>query len=128
MFAPIFSVYLFSHLMYFIYLDEFFSYTFVLIYDNRVSVSNFLEGSVNATTNNAKNAVSDFWSGQSGLMLTSDGRVDALHPFNHQRLSILFSSYSQASESPPAFCVNPWYVIFFVLLLAMHDKVNLLIE
>ncbi|XP_037795533.1 1-phosphatidylinositol 3-phosphate 5-kinase-like isoform X2 [Penaeus monodon] len=65
-------------------------------------------GSVNATTNNAKNAVSDFWSGQSGLMLTSDGRVDALHPFNHQRLSILFSSYSQASESPPAFCVNPW--------------------
>ncbi|XP_047499600.1 1-phosphatidylinositol 3-phosphate 5-kinase-like isoform X3 [Penaeus chinensis] len=65
-------------------------------------------GSVNTTTNNAKNTVSDFWSGQSGLMLTSDGRVDALHPFNHQRLSILFSSYSQASESPPAFCVNPW--------------------
>ncbi|XP_069975794.1 1-phosphatidylinositol 3-phosphate 5-kinase isoform X2 [Penaeus vannamei] len=65
-------------------------------------------GSVNTTTNNAKNTVNDFWSGQSGLMLTSDGRVDALHPFNHQRLSILFSSYSQASESPPAFCVNPW--------------------
>ncbi|XP_063596090.1 1-phosphatidylinositol 3-phosphate 5-kinase-like isoform X3 [Penaeus indicus] len=65
-------------------------------------------GSVNTATNNAKNTVSDFWSGQSGLMLTSDGRVDALHPFNHQRLSILFSSYSQASESPPAFCVNPW--------------------
>ncbi|XP_042870026.1 1-phosphatidylinositol 3-phosphate 5-kinase-like isoform X2 [Penaeus japonicus] len=65
-------------------------------------------GSVNTTTNNTKNTINDFWSGQSGLMLTSDGRVDALHPFNHQRLSILFSSYSQASESPPAFCVNPW--------------------
>ncbi|KAG0730325.1 1-phosphatidylinositol 3-phosphate 5-kinase [Chionoecetes opilio] len=50
------------------------------------------------------------WSGQSALMLTTNGRVDALHPFNHQRLSLLFSSYSQSSESgsPPAFCVNPW--------------------
>lgn len=50
------------------------------------------------------------WSGQSALMLTANGRVDALHPFNHQRLSLLFSSYSQLPESgsPPAFCVNPW--------------------
>ncbi|XP_042212733.1 1-phosphatidylinositol 3-phosphate 5-kinase-like isoform X2 [Homarus americanus] len=58
--------------------------------------------------NNNKQAANNLWSGQSGLMLTSDGRVDALHPFNHQRLSLLFSSYSQSSESPPAFCVNPW--------------------
>ncbi|XP_071531520.1 1-phosphatidylinositol 3-phosphate 5-kinase isoform X2 [Panulirus ornatus] len=56
----------------------------------------------------SKQNINNFWSGQSGLMLTFDGRVDALHPFNHQRLSVLFSSYSQSSESPPAFCVNPW--------------------
>ncbi|XP_069947039.1 1-phosphatidylinositol 3-phosphate 5-kinase isoform X3 [Cherax quadricarinatus] len=65
--------------------------------------------SINASNhNNNKQNINNFWSGQSGLMLTSDGRVDALHPFNHQRLSLLFSSYSQSLESPPAFCVNPW--------------------
>lgn len=99
----------------------------MLMFHNRRKYFPFFKGSVNTTTNNAKNTVNDFWSGQSGLMLTSDGRVDALHPFNHQRLSILFSSYSQASESPPAFCVNPWYVIFLILL-AVNDEMIVLIK
>ncbi|XP_076042433.1 1-phosphatidylinositol 3-phosphate 5-kinase fab1 isoform X3 [Oratosquilla oratoria] len=47
-------------------------------------------------------------SNTAGLILLRDGNVDALHPFNHQHLSILFSSYSQAPQSPPHFCVNPW--------------------
>nr|XP_045605242.1 1-phosphatidylinositol 3-phosphate 5-kinase-like isoform X2 [Procambarus clarkii] len=73
--------------------------------DGSGSTSNMVTTNNN---NNNKQNMSNFWNGQSGLMLTSDGRVDALHPFNHQRLSLLFSSYSQSSESPPAFCVNPW--------------------
>ncbi|XP_050725052.1 1-phosphatidylinositol 3-phosphate 5-kinase-like isoform X2 [Eriocheir sinensis] len=50
------------------------------------------------------------WSGQSCMMLTASGRVDALHPFNHQRLSLLFSSFAPSTESgtTPVFCVNPW--------------------
>ncbi|XP_063879868.1 1-phosphatidylinositol 3-phosphate 5-kinase-like isoform X3 [Scylla paramamosain] len=62
------------------------------------------------SSNVSKANSNSLWSGQSALMLTANGRVDALHPFNHQRLSLLFSSYSQLPESgsPPAFCVNPW--------------------
>lgn len=34
--------------------------------------------------------------------------VDALNPINHQRLAVLFCSFSQKSRNAPAFCVNPW--------------------
>jgi 1-phosphatidylinositol-3-phosphate 5-kinase len=33
---------------------------------------------------------------------------DALDPANHQRLAVLFCSYSHESNNAPAFCVNPW--------------------
>ncbi|KAJ9599192.1 hypothetical protein L9F63_010323, partial [Diploptera punctata] len=35
---------------------------------------------------------------------------DALDPNNHQRLTVLFCSYSHESQNAPAFCVNPWVV------------------
>ena len=34
--------------------------------------------------------------------------LDALDPSKHQRLAVLFCSYSHASQNAPAFCVNPW--------------------
>jgi 1-phosphatidylinositol-3-phosphate 5-kinase len=37
-----------------------------------------------------------------------DGQIDALDPFKHQRLSLLFCSYSPISANAPYFCVNPW--------------------
>ncbi|KAM7283540.1 putative FYVE finger-containing phosphoinositide kinase, fyv1 [Ixodes scapularis] len=39
-----------------------------------------------------------------------DGRVDALSPYNHQKLAVLFCSYSPTSSNAPYFCVNPWVV------------------
>lgn len=36
--------------------------------------------------------------------------LDALDPAKHQRLAVLFCSYSHASQNAPAFCVNPWIV------------------
>jgi len=35
-------------------------------------------------------------------------QVDALNPFNHQKLAVLFCSFSSESTNAPAFCVNPW--------------------
>lgn len=34
--------------------------------------------------------------------------LDALDPAKHQRLAVLFCSYSHSSQNAPAFCVNPW--------------------
>lgn len=34
--------------------------------------------------------------------------VDVLDPNNHQRLAVLFCSYSDKSNNAPAFCVYPW--------------------
>lgn len=44
---------------------------------------------------------------------TSDGviwerKVDALTPYNHQRLAVLFCSYCPFSNNAPGFCVSPW--------------------
>ncbi|XP_047111766.1 1-phosphatidylinositol 3-phosphate 5-kinase [Schistocerca piceifrons] len=36
--------------------------------------------------------------------------IDALHPANHQHISVLFCSYAYESNNAPAFCVNPWIV------------------
>ncbi|XP_039284821.1 putative 1-phosphatidylinositol 3-phosphate 5-kinase [Nilaparvata lugens] len=36
--------------------------------------------------------------------------LDALDPSNHQKLAMLFCSYSHHSNNAPAFCVNPWVV------------------
>lgn len=33
---------------------------------------------------------------------------DVLDPSNHQRLAVLFCSFSSDSNNAPAFCVNPW--------------------
>lgn len=35
---------------------------------------------------------------------------DVLDPANHQKLAVLFCSYSAESNNAPAFCVNPWIV------------------
>ncbi|XP_046466655.1 putative 1-phosphatidylinositol 3-phosphate 5-kinase isoform X1 [Neodiprion pinetum] len=37
-------------------------------------------------------------------------RLDCLDPLTHQRLSVLFCSFSHSSNTTPAFCVNPWVV------------------
>lgn len=35
-------------------------------------------------------------------------QLDALEPNNHQRLAVLFYSFSHCSNNAPAFCVYPW--------------------
>lgn len=45
--------------------------------------------------NNIKNSVT-----------TTDKEV--FDPINHQRLAVLFCSFSSESNNAPAFCVNPW--------------------
>ena len=35
-------------------------------------------------------------------------KVDCLDPFRHQRLAVLFSSFSYESENHPNPCVYPW--------------------
>ncbi|EFA00380.1 1-phosphatidylinositol 3-phosphate 5-kinase [Tribolium castaneum] len=37
-------------------------------------------------------------------------KLDVLEINNHQRLSVLFCSFSHESTNSPAFCVNPWIV------------------
>ncbi|XP_021945128.2 1-phosphatidylinositol 3-phosphate 5-kinase isoform X2 [Folsomia candida] len=37
-------------------------------------------------------------------------QIDSLDPLKHQRLSVLFCSYSPVSANSPYFCVNPWVV------------------
>jgi len=44
-----------------------------------------------------------------GVGVSENGRVDSLDPFKHQKLSVLFCSFSQISCNFPSFCVNPWY-------------------
>lgn len=41
-------------------------------------------------------------------MSTPAKRLDVLDPVNHQRLPVLFCSYSYNSQNSPAFCVDPW--------------------
>ena len=36
--------------------------------------------------------------------------TDVLSPFNHQRIAVLFGSYSPLSANAPVFCVRPWVV------------------
>lgn len=35
-------------------------------------------------------------------------KLDVLDPVNHQRLAVLFCSYSYSSQNFPTFCVDPW--------------------
>ncbi|XP_017776695.1 PREDICTED: 1-phosphatidylinositol 3-phosphate 5-kinase [Nicrophorus vespilloides] len=54
------------------------------------------------------------------IVCTEDDRVEkkekfldprnVFDPRNHQRLAVLFCSFSQNSSNAPAFCVNPWVV------------------
>lgn len=39
-----------------------------------------------------------------------DNQMDVLDPNNHQRLAVLFCSFSHQSNNAPAFCVNPWVI------------------
>lgn len=40
--------------------------------------------------------------------------VDILDLNNHQRIAVLFCSFSHCSNNAPAFCVNPWLVFLFL--------------
>ena len=40
-------------------------------------------------------------------------KVDCLNPYNHQRIAVLFSSYSSESNNSPRPCISPWYVPLF---------------
>lgn len=35
-------------------------------------------------------------------------KLDVLEPNNHQKLAVLFCSFSHESNNAPAFCVYPW--------------------
>lgn len=37
-------------------------------------------------------------------------QTDVLDPFLHQRIAVLFSSFSEKSVNSPGFCINPWVV------------------
>ncbi|KAK9877229.1 hypothetical protein WA026_016976 [Henosepilachna vigintioctopunctata] len=39
-----------------------------------------------------------------------DDKIDVLDPLNHQRLAVLFCSFSNESQNAPAFCMNPGVV------------------
>ncbi|XP_045464624.1 1-phosphatidylinositol 3-phosphate 5-kinase [Harmonia axyridis] len=39
-----------------------------------------------------------------------DERIDVLDPLHHQRLAVLFCSFSNESQNAPAFCMNPGVV------------------
>ena len=38
----------------------------------------------------------------------NNNKRDCLDPFNHQKTSVLFSSFSYESNFAPGYCVNPW--------------------
>ncbi|XP_018563541.1 putative 1-phosphatidylinositol 3-phosphate 5-kinase [Anoplophora glabripennis] len=44
------------------------------------------------------------------LELEQESTKDVLDPTNHQKLAVLFCSFSAESNNAPAFCVNPWVV------------------
>lgn len=52
--------------------------------------------SKNEETNNRKNSI------------VGTDRFEVFDPNNHQRLAVLFCSFSSESNNAPAFCVNPW--------------------
>lgn len=35
-------------------------------------------------------------------------RFEVFDPMNHQKMAVLFCSFSHESNNAPAFCVNPW--------------------
>ncbi|XP_014674475.1 PREDICTED: 1-phosphatidylinositol 3-phosphate 5-kinase-like [Priapulus caudatus] len=37
-------------------------------------------------------------------------KYDCLNPYNHQKMAVLFNSYSYVSANAPNYCVNPWVV------------------
>lgn len=52
--------------------------------------------------------------------------TDALDPSHHQRLAVLFCSYSHESINAPDFCVNPWWVTLPTFTYLCYLKVLLL--
>ena len=42
-------------------------------------------------------------------------QIDCLDPARHQRIAVLFSSFSYASENHPSPCVYPWYTCCFLV-------------
>lgn len=47
---------------------------------------------------------------QTSAGLCWEKKVDALSPYNHQSIAVLFCSYSCTSNNAPNYCVNPWVV------------------
>ena len=59
--------------------------------------------------------------------------MDVLDPNNHQKLSVLFCSYSPFSSNAPTFCVDPWWdVSLFIYVIRDTDdhgeKMNMFIR
>lgn len=40
--------------------------------------------------------------------IVGSDKSEVFDPMNHQRLAVLFCSFSSESNNAPAFCVNPW--------------------
>ncbi|XP_064646018.1 1-phosphatidylinositol 3-phosphate 5-kinase-like isoform X3 [Lineus longissimus] len=45
-----------------------------------------------------------------GVRLCWERKIDCLDPYQHQRIAVLFSSYSYISANAPNACINPWVV------------------
>jgi 1-phosphatidylinositol-3-phosphate 5-kinase len=50
----------------------------------------------------------DTESREGSSVVSTQSLPDCLDPFNHQRISVLFSSFSYESANAPAPCVSPW--------------------
>eukprot|EP00794_Sanderia_malayensis_P017724 gene17724-19496_t len=44
------------------------------------------------------------------IALVRDKKMDCFDPYNHQRIAVLFSSYSSESHNAPKPCISPWAV------------------
>lgn len=54
------------------------------------------------------NDITNVQSVEPTLSIAERSLPDVLDPMNHQRLAVLFYSFSHESSNAPAFCVNPW--------------------
>ena len=53
----------------------------------------------------------------SHCLTTLSRQLDCLDPRYHQRIAVLFSSYSSESNNSPRPCISPWYGASFIVCL-----------
>ncbi|KAL4218119.1 hypothetical protein ACF0H5_022855 [Mactra antiquata] len=82
-------------------------------YGGRINVTDSLTPDPSAKVNDknqsnkSKRLVLDVTRGDNGTVFD---KKDCLDPFQHQRIAVLFSSFSYESENHPSPCVYPWVV------------------